>query len=160
MPQASNRAPVGGNRLIRLIRSSHAARHEAANQHALRGVGRPNHRVPSLVWLCYHGVIWHFDPDPAFGIGGPGHTNSIVSIPGFPIGVLNDVAVGKRATESLPARQMLEPVVQRRIFIASVQVPSKCERRCGYHDRSNTYQQQVSNWFYAMLAHSTPPQRK
>jgi hypothetical protein len=41
--------------------------------------------------------------------------DTIVTAPRFPVGILHDVTVGERAAEALAARQMLKPVVQRRV---------------------------------------------
>src|SRR5260370_34848106 len=40
----------------------HAPRHEAANLRVPVHAGRPTHRPPRTIWLCYNGILADVDP--------------------------------------------------------------------------------------------------
>ena len=68
------------------------------------------------------GVVRHLDPNHIFRAGSIRHTYPIVTILGRPVCVFNNVAISEITAEAFLARQMIEPLMQRRIRIASVQI--------------------------------------
>ena len=61
----STRAPrvINLDLVIELWKSlAHAPRHEAENLGVPVQPGRPNHRPPRTIWLCYNGILGDVDP--------------------------------------------------------------------------------------------------
>ena len=77
-----------------------AARHEAADPHALVTIERPHHGAPCPIWLRDYSIVRHVDPDGGIGVLSLWHANTIMTVLRFPIGVLDHVAVGERAAEA------------------------------------------------------------
>ena len=77
-----------------------------------------------------------FYPDRIFGVGGFRHAYTIVTVFCFPVGPFDDVAVGIRTAAPYAACRMLEPVVKRRVLIASIQV---ARRRWPCHQSKKAY---------------------
>src|SRR5271166_4976168 len=108
---------------------NHASRHKASDKYAVGSIERPDHGPPGLVRLLDDGPVRHFDPNHVFGAGGLRDAHQIVTVLRRPVGVFNNVAVSERSAEAVPARQMIEPLVQRRISIASVQIAPRSWKR-------------------------------
>src|SRR5580704_2488609 len=106
----------------RVQKLSASPRNEAADLHvAERVVVWPHYRGPELVWFFHHGGIGHIEPLAI-------ETHAIMHAVGvalrIPVDVLDLAAVDERAAEPLPARQLVEPLVQRRVLrrVAAVQI--------------------------------------
>ena len=89
---------------------------------------RPDHGPPNLVRLGDDGIVWHIDPHHPFGVGAFGHSHAIVTVLGFPVGVLDDVAVGIRTAEAVAAFQLVKPRLEWRVRITPVVAPQRQTR--------------------------------
>jgi len=83
---------------------------------------RPDHGLPGLVMLSDDGIVWRMDPHHDFGVGGLRHSHAIVTVLGFPVGVLDDVAVGIRTAGAVAAFQLVEPRLEWRVRITRAEV--------------------------------------
>src|SRR6516164_3017262 len=82
-------------------------------------IDRPDHRPPSLVRLGNDGIVWHIDPDHVFGIGRFRNADAVMAVLGFPIRVLDNIAVRHRTTGTVAAFQLVEPRLEWRVRIPS-----------------------------------------
>src|SRR5262249_20360354 len=83
---------------------------------------RPDHGPLDLVGLGDDGSVWHVDPHHDFGVGLLGHSHAIVTVLSVPVGVFDDVAVGKRTAGDVAAFQLVKPRLEWRVRVTPVEI--------------------------------------
>src|SRR6516162_10189845 len=107
---------------------AHAPGHKTADPHSLSkpfifivvDIDRPNHCPPGPVRLGDDGTIWHNKPQHGFGAGSLWYAHAIVTVLGFPVGVLHDTAVGVRTATPPAAFELVKPRLERGLRKMSV----------------------------------------
>ena len=108
------------------MRLSHAPWHKAADPYAIAlafykaRIYRPDQGPPGLVRLSDDGIVWYIGPHHDFGVGVLWHSHAIVTVLRFPVGVVNDVAVGIRTAGASMAFQLVKPRLEWRGRIAAL----------------------------------------
>src|SRR5207244_1739048 len=96
----------------------HAARHETPDRDAIAFVSDgPNHRPAEQIRHRDHRIVGKIDPRRL-------EAHAIMAILGFPIRIRDSFAVRHRTAESSPAREMIEPRLERRVGVSAVKVAS------------------------------------
>src|SRR3954469_15792123 len=98
--------PSEGRPPIASFKSGHAPRHEAADRDLVIDPNRPNHCPSRPVRFGNQGIVWNIDPSVL-------EPNPIMTIFRVPVGICDGFTVRHRTTESLAAREMIEPWLER-----------------------------------------------
>ena len=103
---------------LRRFSLSPGARHKTADLGFAPFFVRPNDGRPKTIGLRYKGGLGHINPLSL-------KTHTVVAVLCIPVHILDTDAVGKRAAQSFPAREFIEPLLERRICKLPV-VTSRC----------------------------------
>jgi hypothetical protein len=126
--------------------SGHAAGNKTADAWMAVDVVLPDHRAPGAVRLRDDGTVGHHDP---FAVD----ADAIMPAVGFPIRIGDYVSVGISTALPKFALQAFEPLLQRRIGVATVIAPRR--RRREHHQ---TKQQRRKSCRKHLLASADSPQ--